>query len=383
MVKYYKLNVGALADELYRPEVPVQKWLASCETTNGESFPPNSLNRVDPISWDVQLERLVGIALYMMANVLPFLILPLACFYTFVPRSRFPILLVVAYVVVLALLEFLVFRPWFLKKYNQSQHLAKGDVNMDMKTNQYAFTERNITKYLSMRFVWPKSMHYPTMIDTPLIFCIVPHGVAPFGITAYPLWSKLFNSRLCRWVAAPIVLKIPLVGGLLRKIGYVPAKSKNILETLTKKEQNVGIILDGIAGMFHQSRNEERAYLKKRKGIVKIALRAGAPIVPVYGFGHTSLYTVIVDPFGVLEKLSNMFEASLTPFFGRFGWFLGPPRRIPVTVCFGDPIMCPKIDDPTQDQIDEYHGKMLAAYQKLFDTHKEAYGWKDKTLKFV
>jgi hypothetical protein len=54
--------------------------------------------------------------------------------------------------------------------------------------------------------------------------------------------------------------------------------------------------------MFHQSRNEERAYLKKRKGIVKIALRAGAPIVPVYGFfGHTSLYTVIVDPFGVLD----------------------------------------------------------------------------------
>jgi hypothetical protein len=43
-----------------------------------------------------------------------------------------------------------------------------------------------------------------------------------------------------------------------------------------------------------------------------------------------------------------------------FGWFLGPPRRIPVTVCFGDPIMCPKIDDPTQDQIDKYHGKMLA-----------------------
>lgn len=95
------------------------------------------------------------------------------------------------------------------------------------------------------------------------------------------------------------------------------------------------------------------------------------------------MYTVVVDPFGFLEKLSNIFGASLTPFFGRFGWFLGPPRRSPIVVCLGDPVKCPKIASPSQEQIDEYHGQMLDAFQKVFETHKAAYGWSNKKLKIV
>jgi 1-acyl-sn-glycerol-3-phosphate acyltransferase len=76
----------------------------------------------------------------------------------------------------------------------------------------------------------------------------------------------------------------------MKGIGYIPAKASNISDTLTKKEENVGIILDGIAGMFQS--HDEMAYVKKRKGIVKIALRCGVPLVPVYGFGHTSLVSI-------------------------------------------------------------------------------------------
>jgi 1-acyl-sn-glycerol-3-phosphate acyltransferase len=162
----------------------------------------------------------------------------------------------------------------------------------------------------------------------------------------------------------------------------VRAKSKDILETLTKKEENVGVVLDGIAGMF-QGGKEEIAHIQSRKGIVKIALRAGVPIVPVYGFGHTAVYTVVVDPFGVLEWLSTKMDTALTPFFGRFGWFLGPPRRVPITLCLGEPIHCPQIAEPTKQDIETYHQKMLDSFEELFDKHKAAYGWPDKKLKFV
>jgi 1-acyl-sn-glycerol-3-phosphate acyltransferase len=288
------------------------------------------------------------------------------------------VLAAAVYLMVLTVLEFFLFRPLFLKRHRQEETISD-----DIRRNQYLYTERNTTKYLSMTYVWPEALHRPRMQDKAMIFCVVPHGVAPIGITAYPLWSKLWNDRLCRWTAAPIVLKLPLVGYFVRKVGYIPAKAASIVEALTKREENVGIILDGIAGMFHQSAKEERAYLKKRKGIVKIALKAGAPIVPVYGFGHTSMWTVVVDPFGICEAISNVTGAAVTPFFGRFGWFLGPPVRASVTVCLGEPVHCPKIDDPTQQQIDEYHAKLLAAYRDLFETHKEAYGWGNKTLKFV
>ena len=105
----------------------------------------------------------------------------------------------------------------------------------------------------------------------------------------------------------------------MKLLGYIPAKATAIAETLTKKEENVGIILDGIEGMFATGEKEEIAVLNKRKGIVKIALRAGVPIIPVYGFGHTKLYTILQDPFGILKELSIALDTALTPFFGLFG----------------------------------------------------------------
>lgn len=376
--EYYKFDVGQLPDDLYDEKVPVAKWLEKTTTAGTGGFPINSLNRLAPIPWDVEVERIIGIALYMVGNVLPFLLPTLCVLAIFFQIAKMLLVSVLAYVGVLFVIENYFFKPRFLKKYHR-----KSSMTDNIKDNQYLFTERNITKYLSVNFVWPKSMQRPLMQNTPLIYCAVPHGVAPFGITAYPLWSKLWNDKLCHWTCAPIVLKLPVVGYFMKKIGYVPAKSKYILETLTKKEENVGVILDGIAGMFQAQGKEEVAYLKTRKGIVKIALRAGAPLVPVYGFGHTALYTVIVDPFGLLEWLSNALETSLTPFFGRYGWFLGPPQRLAVAVCIGEPVMCPQIAEPTNEQVDHYHQKMLDSFQQLFDTHKAAYGWGHKTLKFV
>jgi Diacylglycerol acyltransferase len=402
-----------LPDSLFHAHVPVEEWLATCGSTeDAKGFPANSLNQLHPIGWDVELERIVGFTLYQFLNVLPFLILPLLILYFGVatPLARGIVWAHVGYVAILGTITGIL-EPVFLEKYSQTKFLL-ADIK-DVKRNQYVsllqvslqsnawsshfiltpfwlhemiryvYTERNTTKYLSVKFVWPRSVHRPSLEDTPVIFCIVPHGVVSWGVAAYPVWSKVWNDRVCRWSIAPVVLKIPIVRYLARKVGYIPAKSQPILETLTKRQENVGLVLDGIAGMFQGSSTEETAFLQQRKGIVKIALKAGVPIVPVYGFGHTSLYTVCVDPLGVLEHLSQKLGMSLTPFFGRWGWILGPPRRIPVTVCLGDPVHCPQMDQPTQDDIDHYHAKLLSAYKELFETHKEAYGWPDKTLKFV
>ena len=137
------------------------------------------------------------------------------------------------------------------------------------------------------------------------------------------------------------MLKIPLVGYVLRTIGYLPANGKVMSKALEKKE-SVGVVLDGIAGMYarrqsstrvlhtqkkvpnpcqtcipaartravsrrgrryyHHARitartpdrfqsdeTVEKGWVLQRKAIVAIALKAGVPLVPVYGFGHSSL----------------------------------------------------------------------------------------------
>ena len=61
-----------------------------------------------------------------------------------------------------------------------------------------------------------------------------------------------------------------------------------------------------------------------------IALKVGGvQIVPVYGFGHSKLWTVLQDPFGIMERISVMANISVVAFLGRWGWPFGPARREP------------------------------------------------------
>ena len=252
--KYYRLNYASLPDELCDKSVPVSEWLKLTDAVGSEGFPPKSLNRLSPLSSEVENERIVGISLYMAGNVLPFafpsLLLCAVCLDQ--PVIWYILCGIGSYVSLLLIVEKFYYQPLFLKRYKRTnKDVSQGDV----KDNQYLFTERNTGKYLSMSFVWPDSVHRPVLESKPIIFCAVPHGVAPFGITAYPLWSKVWNDKVCHWTTAPVVLKLPIVSFFMKSIGYIPAKSKEIMDVLTKKEENVGVVLDGIAGKSCARRN--------------------------------------------------------------------------------------------------------------------------------
>jgi len=391
---FYKLSAAELPDELFRKEASANDWIGCddnsgkerpwMETTcNPKGFPNKSLARVVQIDNMVELERIVGTPMYMVANVSP-IVVPLgitAWLVTGILYFKYLAIFVAMYHGSLFCIWRFVFCPIFLKRYNRGPKLANDLDPKDHHHSQYLFSERNVTKYCSIQYVWPGTLQRPSLQNAPnknkpVIYCVIPHGLVPYGLVGYPYFSKVWNSKLCSWTCAPFLLNIPIVGYYLNAIGYVPAKSKHILETLTKKDRNIGIVLDGIGGMFHSKGNAEKGAILNRKGICKIALKANVAIVPVYGFGHTELYDIFVDPFGILQFLSAKLHVSLTPFFGRWGWFMGPPKRhVPIAMCFGDPIFPIEIsnDEITQEQIDEHHQKLLDGFTQVFETHKNGY----------
>lgn len=261
--------------------------------------------------------------------------------------------------------------------------------------NQFGYVERHLIKYFSLKSVYPASLHPSNPAaqncGAPIIFCIIPHGVLPLGLMAYPVFSKWFNDRICRWTTAPVVLAMPFISQIVKAGGFIAAKKEVIEETLSKKDQNVGVVLDGIAGMFNDSdeSSDERGHVMERKGIVKIALKTGATIIPVYQFGITSLWTIVVDPFGLLERVSCWLNISFVPFYGRWGWPLGPPRRRPLLLAFGEPLAHDQhtpeqlTGDAGRSLIDAHHKKLVAGFQTVFNTHKAAFGWGSKNLQLV
>jgi len=403
--RFYKFTAAELPDSLFRPEASANDWVGCDDENDGkdshkqrpwmettsdpEGFAEGSLSRVVPLEPLVDLERCIGVPMYMIANVSPILVpLSLLIWKAFsVEYAKHLAMGVVAYHASLYTTWRLFLVPIFEKRY----HVAYDLKPKDHFFSQYIFTERNVTKYCSISYVWPSSLQRPALAeapnaDRPVIFCLIPHGLCPYGVVGYPYWSKIWNSKLCSWTCAPILLKLPGVSYYLRAFGYIPAKSKDILKALTQQDRNVGIVLDGIDGMFESNRNDnnEVGTILDRKGICKIALKANAALVPVYGFGHTTIYDVVVDPFGILKWLSSKLHVSLVPFFGRFGWFMGPPKRTaPISLCLGDPILPPppKADNNdstdattiTQQDVDDHHARLLEGFRSVFETHKRGY----------
>mmetsp|Transcript_24622 Transcript_24622/g.53085 ORF Transcript_24622/g.53085 Transcript_24622/m.53085 type:complete len:280 (-) Transcript_24622:1313-2152(-) len=163
------------------------------------------------------------------------------------------------------------------------------------------------------------------------IFAAQPHGVLSFvGMCAGV--SIPVDVERVPTAAASVVLKTPLLKNLMGIFNLVDASASS-LKRILKKKGSVLIYIGGIAELFKSCRTEERLYLKKRKGFIKLALREGVDVVPVYLFGNTSVLSVLTH--GPLAALSRKLQASLTLFWGK--WYLPIPRDEKVT-CYSPPL---------------------------------------------
>jgi 1-acyl-sn-glycerol-3-phosphate acyltransferase len=69
------------------------------------------------------------------------------------------------------------------------------------------------------------------------------------------------------------------------------------------------------------------ALLRPRKGFIRLALKHGLPLVPVYIFGNTKLFKRLELPKWI-ETLSLVLRTSIVLFWGRLG--LPVPFQVPL-----------------------------------------------------
>lgn len=93
------------------------------------------------------------------------------------------------------------------------------------------------------------------------------------------------------------------------------------------------------------------------------------------------MFHIARDPLGILEWVSRKIRFPILLFWGRFGLWIS--LRVPQTIVIGKPIPVTKNETPTPEEIDALQKKIMEETERLFNTHKKAYGWEDAQLKFV
>eukprot|EP01090_Pellita_catalonica_P007977 TRINITY_DN18600_c0_g1_i1.p1 TRINITY_DN18600_c0_g1~~TRINITY_DN18600_c0_g1_i1.p1 ORF type:complete len:320 (-),score=36.46 TRINITY_DN18600_c0_g1_i1:103-1062(-) len=207
-----------------------------------------------------------------------------------------------------------------------------------------------------------------------------PHGIFPMGQwLAQSVYNKVFgkDARYTKGAGASAIFMMPLFRHIYSWLGAVDASKEELL--LQCRTYNIAIIPGGVAEMMLSDKNEERIFIKKRKGFIKFALQTGLDLIPVYQFGNTQILDRLSSKVGLFTWLSRKFRASILIVLGR--WYLPIPRKMPITSVYGEPIPVAKISSPSQEDIDKLHAKFQDDIVKLYETwHTKIPGYENKEL---
>ena len=134
---------------------------------------------------------------------------------------------------------------------------------------------------------------------------------------------------------------IPFYGLYLALCGVCDASKESCLHILNSGPgKSICLVLGGARESLLAHPGRYDLVLKNRKGFVKVALRTGATLVPVFSFGENEVYDQVENPSGsLLRKIQDRLQRKMgfaMPLFkgrGVFQYTFGfMPQRKPIHV---------------------------------------------------
>jgi 1-acyl-sn-glycerol-3-phosphate acyltransferase len=151
-------------------------------------------------------------------------------------------------------------------------------------------------------------------------------GTLPFDamMVALAVLDEHPAHRTLRMLAADIAFSLPVVAPLARKSGNTLACPEDA-ERLLRAGELVGVWPEGYKGLGKPFSERYRLQRFGRGGFVEVALRTGAPIIPVAVVGSEEIYPMI----GNLRRLARLLGVPYVPVTPTFP-LLGPLGLVPL-----------------------------------------------------
>ncbi|XP_064455292.1 2-acylglycerol O-acyltransferase 1-like [Ornithodoros turicata] len=249
---------------------------------------------------------------------------------------------------------------------------------------------RNWTIWRYLRDYFPVELVKTCDLDPTknYIFGYHPHGIMCVGAfcnfaTEATRFSETFPGITPHLLALQGQFWFPLHRELLLSTGMCSSTKESFEWIFSKKgEGNAAVlVVGGAVEALDAHPGSYKLTLNKRKGFIRMALKHGVSLVPVFSFGENDLFVQAKNEEGTLlrrvqTKLTKVLGFAPPLFHGRgiFQYNCGclPFRRRVVTVV-GKPIHVKRKEAPTQEDIEQLHAEYANALTQLFYEHKGSY----------
>ena len=200
-------------------------------------------------------------------------------------------------------------------------------------------------------------------LPDPPVLLVGIHSGAPFVWDAWTVgvqwWRQFGQDRPLHGTAHDVLMAMPLVGRYFRAMGVLPA-APDSMATALAEGRDVAVWPGGEVDSLRPWTERDRANLAGRKGFVKMAIRAGVPIVPIATVGGADAMPVLIrgDKLSRGLRLDKLLRLKVFPIAVSLPWGIAPAAlpQFPLPAKIRTRLM-PAVDldhDPDRADDDEY-----------------------------
>ncbi len=166
-------------------------------------------------------------------------------------------------------------------------------------------------------------------IPEPPVLLVGIHSGAPFVWDAWTVglqwWRRFGPERTLHGTAHDALMAIPLIGRYFRSMGVLPA-APDAIATALAEGRDVALWPGGEVDSLRPWSERDHANLAGRKGFVKMAIRAGVPIVPIATVGGADAMPVLIrgDRLSKTLQLDRLLRLKVFPLAVSLPWGIAP-----------------------------------------------------------
>ena len=166
-------------------------------------------------------------------------------------------------------------------------------------------------------------------LPEPPVLLVGIHSGAPFVWDAWTVgiqwWRRFGTDRPLHGTAHDALMAAPLIGDYFRRMGVLPAAPDSIASALAAGH-DVALWPGGEIDSLRPWTDRDEAVLAGRKGFIRMAIRAGVPIVPIATVGGPDSMPVLFRGRRLAKalQLDKVARLKMFPFALSAPWGLAP-----------------------------------------------------------
>jgi 1-acyl-sn-glycerol-3-phosphate acyltransferase len=205
------------------------------------------------------------------------------------------------------------------------------------RASEWDLSGQDETTMQRQKFLWNVLVDYwfrmemdgwENLPDAPVLLVGI-HSGAPFVWDAWTVgvqwWRRFGQDRPLHGTAHDALMAIPVIGRYFRAMGVLPAAPDSIATALAEG-RDVAVWPGGEVDSLRPWQERDIANLAGRKGFVKMAIRAGVPIVPIATVGGADAMPVLIrgDRLSKALRLDKVLRLKVFPLAISLPWGIAP-----------------------------------------------------------